>query len=422
MVTEIAPDAVPIHNNFGSLATDDASLVESGVPPSDNPHGHDDVNGHPSHNNVDALTQRNDDLFRTTDAMLTTINDFNLAEERLKTHIKRELTQTIATKLALTKESLKKSFGDSVSSFLANIRRDVDNSKLALTRDIQRMDDQITQMSDCLQQNNSSFTVAIQTILMNTATLAQETSALSVQVVEHQSHLDNLLGFEEAWRQQMDDHVKQRSDLSALITEVRSNTTIQTQSILAQLDGLRSTMDSHNTTTKADLIDIRGRIVPDLHEHATAIASNVNRLEDRFGDFDATNLRLSVDCLEERLDALRAEFNKYTENPIRVSVPLIKVDDRVNVPPIEVDDMMPTATNIGSGRFVNINPTFQSTSSWYARDSPRHDELLAEVQVCAPITSPHYLLTTTRYHSWGAHCFPTVFQDSLTCFFLGTLL
>ena len=174
------------------------------------------------------------------------------------------MTQTIATKLALTKESLKNSFVDSVSSFLANIRRDVDNSKLALTRDIQRMDDQITQMSDRLQQNNSSFTVAIQTILMNTATLAQETSALSVQVVEHQSHLDNLLGFEEAWRQQMDDHVKPTSNLTVLITEVRSNTTIQTQHILAQLDGLQSTMDSHNTTTKADLVDICGRIVPDL--------------------------------------------------------------------------------------------------------------------------------------------------------------
>ena len=85
------------------------------------------------------------------------------------------------------------------------------------------MDDRLAQMLGSLQQHNLSFTAAIKTISTNTAKLAQETSALSVRVVEHQSHLEHLLGFEEARRQQMEDHVKQMGKLTTLITEVKSN-------------------------------------------------------------------------------------------------------------------------------------------------------------------------------------------------------
>jgi hypothetical protein len=31
------------------------------------------------------------------------------------------------------------------------------------------------------------------------------------------------------------------------------------------------------------------------------------------------------------------------------------------------------APDIGGGRFAHINPTFRPTSSWFARDTPRHD-------------------------------------------------
>jgi hypothetical protein len=123
----------------------------------------------------------------------------------------------------------------------------------------------------------------------------------------------------------MDDHVKQMSDLTALITEVRSQTTIQTQRLSAQLDGLRSTMDSNTNTTKADLVDIRGRIVPDLREHTTATASQVKRLEDRLDDYPL--LSLTVACLEERLDTFREEFDGYTTQHPRASTPPDNVDD-----------------------------------------------------------------------------------------------
>jgi hypothetical protein len=115
-------------------------------------------------------------------------------------------------------------------------------------------------MSEHLQHSTSSITTAIESISSNTAKLAQETSSLSVQVVEHQAHLDNLLGFEETRRQQMDDHVKHMGDLTALIAEVKSQANIQTQHVLAQLDGLRTKVDAHISTTKSDIVDIRGCI------------------------------------------------------------------------------------------------------------------------------------------------------------------
>ena len=133
------------------------------------------------------------------------------------------------------------------------------------------MDDCLTQLQGSLEHHNSSFSTAIKTISTNTCRLTEETSALSTRVVEHQSHLDHLLSFEEARRQQMDDHVKQMGELTALISEVKSQSATQTQRVSAQLDGLRSTMEAHTTTTNADLVDIRGRIVPNLRVKSNCV-------------------------------------------------------------------------------------------------------------------------------------------------------
>jgi hypothetical protein len=185
MVTAFAPDAVPFHNTFGPLADGDASSVEdSGVQPHKIPHDHD---------SVDAPTQRIDELFRTADATLAVATfNFNLVKERLQIRLERDLTQTIATKTESSGADLKQSFGESISTFFTNIRQNVDNSTSTHTRYIQCMDDRLAQMSGSLQQHNSSFTAAIRIISANTAKLAQETSALSVRVVEHQSHLEHL--------------------------------------------------------------------------------------------------------------------------------------------------------------------------------------------------------------------------------------
>jgi hypothetical protein len=192
-VTAIAPDTVPIHNNFGPLADGNTSTVDSDVQPPKNTH---------DCNDVDAPTQRIDELFHDANAMLAaaTLN-FKLVEEHLRVCLKRDLTQTITTKTDLIGAALEQSMGESLSLFFTNTRQNVTNSTSALTKDIQCMDDRLAQLSGSLQQHNSSFTAAIETISTKTIKLAEETSALSVRVVEHQLHLKHLLGFEEARRQ-----------------------------------------------------------------------------------------------------------------------------------------------------------------------------------------------------------------------------
>ena len=253
------------------------------------------------------------------------------------------------------------------------------------------MDDRLAQLTGSLQHHNSSFSTAIKTISTNTSRLAEETSALSVRVVEHQSHLEHLLSFDEARRPQMDDHVKQMSKLTVLILEVKSQSHTHTQRVSAQLDGLRLTMEAHTTTTKADLVDIRGRIVPNLRDQAntlesdvqrlearfgeqtSGLASTVQQLEDRLGNFDQTDFTLTVDCFEERLDALRVELAANTNHPHRACVPPVDVTAGTHVSLTKADDMVSRAPDIGGGRFAHIDPIFRPTSSWFARDTPRHD-------------------------------------------------
>jgi hypothetical protein len=180
-VSTVAPGAVPTHNSFDPLASDDVTSINS--------------NGMPAITFVDATIRRIVDMFqKTNDTLAATTDEFNVMEARLE----RSLTRIMDTKLTSETVTLQQSFSNTISTFLDNLQRNADSAALARDKDIKRMDYLITQMSDHIQKDISSFTSAIATISSNTTKLAQETSTLSVRVVEHQHHLDNLLGFEEA--------------------------------------------------------------------------------------------------------------------------------------------------------------------------------------------------------------------------------
>jgi hypothetical protein len=119
-------------------------------------------------------------LFCDADATLAAATlDFNLVKERLQVRLERDLTQNITTKAALTGAKLKQSMEETLSLFQKN----VDDITTDLSKDIQRMDNRLAQLTGSLQHHNSSFITAIKTISTNTSRLAEETSALSVQVV-----------------------------------------------------------------------------------------------------------------------------------------------------------------------------------------------------------------------------------------------
>ncbi len=57
-------------------------------------------------------------------------------------------------------------------------------------------------------------------------------------------------------------------------------------------------MEAHTTTTKADLVIIRGRIVPNLRDRSNTLPLDVQRLEAQFGE-QTTALASTVQRLED---------------------------------------------------------------------------------------------------------------------------
>ena len=338
----------------------------------------------------DAPTAAIDNIFREADATLAAATyDFNDMSERLRQRLDRDLKASLATELETNNSNFGKSLEQSILVFSSLIKRDVDNSTLDLKRNIQLMDERIASMDEriilahestakAIESMDERITLAhestakaIESIITNADKLAHTTSALSARMVDQQSHLENLLGFEEARRKQMDDHVKQMMDLADIIAEVKSNNTVQTQRVAAQLDGLRTIVDSHQNTTKSDIIDLRGRIVPELREQHNAVSAEIKCLEDRVDATGATVL-----AIDSRLTALRAEFDASNTTPTGPNTPIrANTADRT----IDSSDTPPHTRN---PLFPNVNPdSFRPTSSWNVQPvSPHHDRTDANLR------------------------------------------
>jgi len=195
-VTASTPNQAPFRNNFGPLADGDASTVNSNTQPPEPTLDHENIEGRIDGLFRDNVEGRIDGFFRDADATLATATlDFHLVEDRLRTSLERNLTQIITDKVDSTGTKLGTKFNQAILLFQTGVN-DITSD---LRKDIQRMDDRLTQLQGSLENHNSYFSTAIKTISTNTCRLAEETSALSVRVVEHQSHLDHLLSFEEAW-------------------------------------------------------------------------------------------------------------------------------------------------------------------------------------------------------------------------------
>ncbi len=183
---EVVPPAVTTHNTFDALAPathDDTSTVGS----SDTPRPE--------------ATSLLDNIIRATDNTLAAAtDDFNELLDQMTPHLDsieqrldQRLSANLTTSIGTTADRLQKSFEDNVNSFFTNLKRDVALTTEALECDIVTMDGQIKLMKDSMVQHNKDLTEPITLLSTNTTKLSEETSALSVRVVKHQGHLENLL-------------------------------------------------------------------------------------------------------------------------------------------------------------------------------------------------------------------------------------
>jgi hypothetical protein len=177
--------------------------------------------------------------------------------------------------------------GETMSSLFSTLQQSLAHTTTELIADITRMNSNMKLFKERVEHDHISVTAAITTLSGNTARLSEETTALSARVIEHQDHLDNLLGFEEARRAQMDDHWCSIVEIKATVGVVKMTATTQTDRFTAQLDALRANTDTVTIALRTDVNDLRGRIILNLRVQSTGIASTVQQIEDKIAALSA---------------------------------------------------------------------------------------------------------------------------------------
>ena len=84
----------------------------------------------------------------------------------------------------------------------------------------------------------------------------------------------------------MDNHWRALEDIKMIVSEVRADSTTQSQHFTAQLDGLCSTTKQATTTAHNDILDTRARMIPKLRTKTNALASKVQSFHIRLDAID----------------------------------------------------------------------------------------------------------------------------------------
>ena len=230
-----------------------------------------------------STTRAIEELARTTDDTIAEINAIPASAPVFSDDLHR-LEQSVTTKISSEIGKISSELGvmgETMSSLFASLQQSLANTTKELIADITHTNTNMTLFKARVERDHASVTAAITTLSGNTARLSEETTALSVRVVEHQDHLENLLGFEEARRHQMDDHWRSIEEIKSAVEDAKTAATTQSNRLTAQLDGLRATTEQATTALRTDVNDLRGRVIPSLREQSTATAASIQHLTDK---------------------------------------------------------------------------------------------------------------------------------------------
>jgi hypothetical protein len=222
---EIINPPVHLHNQFGQLEQEDADTSVSGDIVETHFTGSVDDAASPSSSTARGIAA----IACATDATIVEINaipasspvfsnDLHRLELSLTSRLSSEIGR-ISSEIGVMRETM--------SSLFTTLQQSLAHTTTELIADITRINSNMKLFNERVENDNVSVTAAITTLSGNTARLSEETSALSARVIEHQDHLDNLLGFEAARRAQMDDHWRSIVEIKATVEEVKTAATTQ---------------------------------------------------------------------------------------------------------------------------------------------------------------------------------------------------
>ncbi len=201
-----------------------------------------------------------------------------------------------------------------------------------------------------MDQKTTGILESLQQAADNTTCLLETSELFSSRMLQHQTHLEHLMGFKEQRRSQMDNHWCALEDLMTIVSEVIADSTTQSQRLMAQLDGLCSTTKQATTTACNNILDIRARMIPKLCTRTNALV-------------------LEGQSFHARLDAIDAA-------PTGLVSPPPSHDDADNTPTLMTDVGAPPVARparndtvddepMATGSATPLQPTHQSNPSWY---------------------------------------------------------
>jgi hypothetical protein len=112
---------------------------------------------------------------------------------------------------------------------------------------------------------------------------------LASTIEEHTAHITNLMKFEKAWRQQMDDHWKRLEEIEEMVkrtaatihstNDAIAETARQNERLVAQLTGVRANAETAATTARSDITDLRARLIPELRKASASLLNEATSLQ-----------------------------------------------------------------------------------------------------------------------------------------------
>jgi hypothetical protein len=114
-------------------------------------------------------------------------------------------------------------------------------------------------------------------------------SRLASNMKEHSAHTSNLMEFEKAQRQQMDDHWKRLKEIENVVKrtdatvhttdEAITETAQQNKRLTAQLTGVRANAENTANIARSDIMDLRACLIPELRDASAFLLTEVKTLQ-----------------------------------------------------------------------------------------------------------------------------------------------
>jgi hypothetical protein len=127
-------------------------------------------------------------------------------------------------------------------------------------------------------------------------------------MLNHQTQIEHLMSYKEQRRQQMDNHWQKLEALELTLITVQTNTALQSQQLMVQLDRICSNNEQAHTTARNDILDIRACLLPELRTTTDTLSTKIDELYSKAPTSNPGN-DIQVDLSDSATPPIHASAN-----------------------------------------------------------------------------------------------------------------